>query len=180
MLEDLKSLQTDMTQQISLKTLPWYAAEKAEKGAFSTLLGLTITEDISNESITWSSMAVGDSCLFQLRGDDLIEAFPLGSAEQFLNRPVLLPSNSNLNDGVLRALDSAEGSARSGDDFFLMTDALAYWFLTGTGSSEKPWRTLYEFIRSDNDEDFEAWINEMRHEYKMRNDDVTLLHVAIK
>ncbi|HZS44220.1 MAG TPA: hypothetical protein VFC63_03910 [Blastocatellia bacterium] len=178
-IEDLMPLQESMVKQMSLEKLPWYAAEKGEKGAFSTLLGLTITEDKSKDLIGWSSMATGDSCLFHLRGEDLIVAFPLNSAEQFCNRPFLLASNPRFNGGLTEAIDCADGLAKSGDEFMLMTDALAHWFLHSAAKLESPWRILRDFVDSEDDEAFDAWIGRMRHDSLMRNDDVTFLHIEI-
>src|SRR5205809_470835 len=47
LIDILPGLQHIWLEQVSTKTLPWYAAEKVKDGAFSTLLGLTIVEDDS-------------------------------------------------------------------------------------------------------------------------------------
>src|SRR6266513_307758 len=72
-------------QEVAAKPLPWYAEEKMRSGAFSSLAGLTLHGPAAEETGdgaggAWESFAVGDSCLFQVRADELIVAFPLGSS----------------------------------------------------------------------------------------------------
>src|SRR5215510_11033783 len=93
----LASLQQDWKTAVSRKPLPWYAEEKLRQGAFSSLLGLTIRGGERIVPYQWDALAVGDSCLFQIRGDKVITQFPLACSEQFTNRPALLSSNPASN-----------------------------------------------------------------------------------
>ncbi len=51
-------------------------------------MGLTLADN------SWEAMAIGDSCLFQIRGDEVITSLPLASAGEFNNRPALMSTNS--------------------------------------------------------------------------------------
>src|SRR5262249_61659804 len=70
------------------KATAWYAERKAQDGAFSSLLGVTIDQD------RWRALAVGDSCLFVVRAGKIARAFPLERSEQFNNSPSLISSQA--------------------------------------------------------------------------------------
>ena len=68
--------------------IPWHGEAKARAGAFATLVGLTIGAAPNDPAaLRWRAMAVGDSCLFVVRGDDLAVSFPVDDAAQFDNNP---------------------------------------------------------------------------------------------
>src|SRR5579875_214087 len=70
----------------SRSEMPWYLEAGLTQGAFATFLGLVI------EACGWHAVAVGDSCLFQVRQDKLIRAFPMVRAADFSNAPWLVGS----------------------------------------------------------------------------------------
>jgi hypothetical protein len=165
--------------------LPWYGVEKARAGAFSALVGLTLVGGAAPPHASpaapspagarrWHALAVGDSCLFHVRDDTLLAAFPLQRAEQFSIRPVLLSSNPANNRRVWEAVWLGDGTWQPEDLFFLATDALAHWFLAQHEAGAKPWGTLGAL---QTDADFAACIAALRQERRLRNDDVTLLTV---
>ena len=90
----LQKIQKKWQQSIEMKesSLPWYALEKAQSGAFSSLVGLKIY----NQG-TWEAIAVGDSCLFQIRQNQLITKFPIENSKEFNNRPFLISSLNSKN-----------------------------------------------------------------------------------
>ncbi len=153
--EDLLPLQSQWTQAVETRDLPWYAIEQVRRGAFAALVGLTIAHD------TWTALAAGDSCLFHVRDGELLQAFPISDSEEFGNRPFLIGSRASCNPEWVH---TAEGTWQPGDTFLLMSDALA---------------ALY--LRENRVElgGFRAWVRRMRAERLMRNDDVSLLHLAI-
>lgn len=158
--------------------LPWYVEEKADRGAFATLLGLTLKDPAGNEAEgTWHALAVGDSCLFHLRGRHVLKSFPIEQQESFNNSPTLLSSNSGDDDVVLGSVRSMEGEWTGGDSFYLMTDALACWFLGQLRDGRVPWNRL-EAV-GEKDKRFETWITRLRATKLIRNDDVTLCRVEL-
>jgi len=54
---------------------------------------------------------------------------------------------------------------------------LAQWFLVESRAGRAPWRKLAEFVGEAPSQGFAAWLDEMRADRCMRNDDVTLLAI---
>lgn len=145
------------------KPLPWYAQEKLERGAFSSLMGLTVRADGN-----WRALCIGDSCLFHVRPHQTIRAFPYHHPEQFNNHPALISTQAD------SAIDPrvARGKWSQGDYFLLMTDALAHFFL-----SQRELRGQFADDALDQAR-FEALVANARGERLCRNDDVTLLKIT--
>lgn len=143
--------------------LPWYAQEKLERGAFSSLMGLTIRANGN-----WHALCVGDSCLFHIRPRQTIRAFPYHLPDQFNNHPALL--STRLDSSVESR--AARGKWKDGDYFLLMTDALAHFFLSERGMRGR--------LAADSMDQagFEQLVARARGEHVCRNDDVTLLKIV--
>ncbi len=164
--------------------MAWYAEEKARAGAFSSLLGLGFSDSLpeSDDSVSWQAVAVGDSCLFHL-SSGVMEAFPLTCSEDFNNRPYLLSTVSMNADECGDNFRKASGSCVDNDVFYLMTDALACWFLRRHEEGQHPDDQL---LKLDSQDGFQRLINKERDakdtEGKpyLRNDDVTLLRLVIR
>lgn len=180
---DFAPLQEAWAREVAAIPLPWYAEEKARSGAFAALLGLQIAAHAGDDGASggrWEALAVGDSCLFQVRGGRVILAWPVAAADDFTNRPTLLSSNPASNDDAVAAqLAPAGGDWLPGDTFYLLTDALACWFLIACEAGGHPWRDLDVIATADNASAFVRWIGELRAAQALRNDDVTLLRVAV-
>jgi hypothetical protein len=160
------------------RALPWYAEAKRDQGAFATFLGVILDLPTPVAPGRWRALAVGDSCLFLVRGGCLAASFPLGEAAAFHNQPPLL--GSRLLPGEPRAQPHQEkhGQWQTGDRFLMMTDALAQWFLSQHEAGRKPWEELLLLV--DAPETFPSWINQHREGGSLRNDDVTLLLVGME
>jgi len=171
---DLVPLQVRWTASVEQRDLPWYAVEQARRGAFAALVGLTLYD-----CGEWRAMAVGDSCMFQVRDGAVVAALPLADAEAFDNRPLLLGSRPAANAQLRTsgAIVSACGSWRAGDTFLLMSDALAATFLRQLHANESPALNVLAFER--NAGGFRRWIATLRAERLLRNDDVSLLWLAL-
>ena len=171
LIRNLPPLQKYWYAQIAKKPLPWYAQEKLQRGAFSTLLGFTLREN------HYEFIAMGDSCLFHIRGDKLENCFPLEHSEQFNNRPFLLSSVAAPNEDIAQHIVYKQALPwQSGDEFYLMTDALACWFLQAYEKKRKPWIRMRSFKASH----FETLIANLRNTKLLHNDDVTLLQIMTK
>ena len=96
-LNRLGVVQQQWSDSFAGQSLPWYGQEQFAKGAFATFLGVVLTSHNDGE-MTWGALAVGDTCLFHVRGDKLRYAFPLNRADQFGTSPRLIGSRSTLND----------------------------------------------------------------------------------
>lgn len=167
---------------VNRRPLPWFAEEKVRLGAFATLLGVQCgsSSSGSHESGQCSAIAIGDSCLFQVRNDALVSSFPLQHSTEFGNNPILLSSNPARNSQVWANVRLQSAEWKIGDAFFLATDALACWFLSEHERKERPWNILLGFTEDSNPyELFKAWADKLRLSSEMKNDDVTLLMLRV-
>ena len=156
--------------------IPWHGEAKARAGAFATLLGLTVEAAPDDpERLSWRALAVGDSCLFVVRGGRLSLSFPLDDAAQFDNNPALICSNPDNAGDLWEGVRKHGGECEAGDLFILATDALACWFLAQNAAGEKPWETLLALGPAE----WDAWVEEQRREGLMRNDDTTLVVIEV-
>ena len=162
----LPRLREEWRSAIGNQSLPWYAEQKLNEGAFAALLGLTLLDG------GWQSTSIGDSCLFQLRNNAVVTAFPMTSWQDFNNRPRLLSSNKGNWGEELGHLSHASGAWEDSDVFYLMTDAMACWFLRSVQEGRPPMEVL------DYMEQFDEWVESLR-DRGMRNDDVTLLRITV-
>ncbi|OLB38050.1 MAG: hypothetical protein AUH11_07740 [Acidobacteria bacterium 13_2_20CM_57_17] len=186
-LEWLSKLRRKWWSFVRKKPLPWYSEQKLESGTFAALVGLTLGwKSAESEKGDWHAEAIGDSCLFQLRGSHLLTKFPLLSSQDFTNSPALLSSKPG-NDSGVSAVVSATGEWQSGDHFYLMTDAVAAWFFRAHERNEAPWEVIRDL---DNERDhpvvaqsgmksFREWVDTARTQGLMRNDDVTIYRIEI-
>jgi len=157
------------------KPIYWFEEIALQKGAFSTILGLTLHDEEDIKSKYWVSIAIGDSCLFQIRDDKLINCFPIDKSHLLNNRPTLLASNMLYNNKIVDYLHFQRSEYQNGDHFYLMTDALSQWFLQEYETDSLPWNVLNDFS-VDNKKLFKKWIHKLRTEKAIRNDDVSMIH----
>jgi hypothetical protein len=154
--------------------LPWYLEERAREGAFATFLGVVVEDSV------WHAQAVGDSCLFQLRGGALLRAFPVQRADEFGGAPWLIGSRPSGAEVAGKRGQRAEGEWQAGDRLWLMTDALAQWFLRQAEDGGRPWEALTRVLaEAAPDAAFAAWVEGLRTANQLRNDDVTLAAVSL-
>jgi serine/threonine protein phosphatase PrpC len=163
------------SEEVTDLKLPWYAEMKRDEGAFATLLGLTVRPPTAERPGRWQAVAVGDTCLINVRDGQLIKAFPVRESSHFDSQPELIGSH----DGLAPVLKRAVGSLLPGDRLFLMSDALAQWFLRDQEGGGSPWDAAAPLLTiADPEEDFAIWVEELRSSDGLRDDDVTLLIIA--
>lgn len=168
-------------RKLNTKDLPWYAQEKLNSGAFSTLAGITfrLTDTLS---IEFDAIAIGDSCMFQIRDEKIAHFFPLASVEDFHNRPILISSNGAYNLHLKASVKNWSGTAQTGDSFWLMTDALACWTLTRYEEGTNVIKQIHGLASED---DFIRLVEAERKlvrrdgSFYLRNDDVTFIRVNL-
>lgn len=166
------------------KPVQWYEEPGLEAGAFAALLGFGLCPASGGRTAPvqpwkWTAFAVGDCFLAQVRGGECIRMFPFDESNALNNRPFLLSSNPARNDGIAGRFLFAQGETLAGDRFFLMTDALAGWFLREYEQGAAPWQQLASYRGPSAAHAFAGWIDALRAGHGLRNDDVTLLHFAI-
>lgn len=177
----MDELKSRWNESISQKSLPWYAEEKAESGAYAALVGLTLTEEADGEG-TWSSEALGDSCLFHVRDNRVTRMFPLKKSADFNSRPVLLSSNAGEDADTEKHWKKEEGKFKHGDKFYLLSDAIACWMM----KREEEDGDAASFLASLTSQELLTAFSELQRENiddegrpMMRNDDVTLMEILI-
>ncbi len=160
---------------IDIDSLPWHAQNKIlEQGSFATLLGL----EIDHEQKSFFAVAVGDSCLFWFDEDSGFHSFPQRSVDEFDSTPYLIATFKHKNEHLsetdkqhLRPLTLSQGKTT----FYLMTDAIAHWFMNKCAKGDPPHDTLLAMT----DEHFEVFISELREKQEIKNDDVTVVIMEV-
>jgi hypothetical protein len=150
----------------------WFVEAHERSGAFATFLGLVVEEE------RWHALAVGDSCLVHLRAGHLVQSFPLGRASDFNSTPALVGSRLAAEEIPVKQGMWREARWRAGDQLWLMTDALARWALTEEEHRRQPWRVLGHLLTRP-DAAFATWVERLRGEGTLRDDDVTLVAVSL-
>lgn len=160
----LTDLRTRWWNTVSGGSLPWFARTKLLEGSAATFLGLALDPE------RFHARAVGDSCLFHLRGDNLLSGGPLERSEQFTRSPPLVythPSRELLNDDVW----VSQGTYCRGDTFVLATDAAAKYLLRQYETNG----TMSSLLQSGNDSAvFRSRVCELRSTGQLDNDDTTV------
>ncbi len=154
------------------KPVQWFEEPGLRAGGFATLLCLEAREH--DAGVAWQATAAGDSCLFIVRDGKLDTAFPITRSREFNTRPSLLRSSNSLPSQSAE-IAVKNGEWRGTDDVYLMSDALAKWFLTEVEAGGRPWRQLDGISRERLDELVAA----LRRDKQMRNDDVTLVQLKL-
>ncbi len=159
--------------------IQWYEEPGLARGAHSTLLAAEFRCSPDGEDAYWAAAALGDSCLFQVRGGELLDAVPMYDSAGFGNQPALLSSSGTAAEVLGRHLSVKTGNLRPGDTCYLATDALSAWFLrmAETGESwREPWRPL-QLLDEGNQGEFRELIGKLRDDGAIRDDDTTLVRV---
>jgi hypothetical protein len=170
------------SRTLSGRPLKWYEERAIGSGAFATLLAADLTLPVSPASRSpdhdegcWYAVSIGDTCMFQIRDDNLIGAFPAIPSSEFGNNPALVGSNHSDREFLRAHTLVHSGSVVQGDDFFMCTDALALWFTEQVEHGCKPWTVLRDLQSIG----FPEWLADARRTGDLRNDDVTLIHVDV-
>lgn len=174
-LEESISKWRDFEFNLQLRNLPWFTKEKLSNGSAATFVGLSFAiPSESSEHIIWKALAYGDACLFIVQDDFLRLSFPIESSKDFSNAPRLL--RTNFIPGQDRYLVQS-GSSSCGDKCYLMSDALACWFLKSFEENSKPWEELNGI---SNVEDFQNFVYQKCFQNAMRNDDAMLIIIEFE
>jgi hypothetical protein len=165
---------------IDTSSLAWFQKAKLPQGAFSTLLYTRVCPLDETDAGHFGgyrllSFALGDSCLFQIRGGELVRSFPLETSAQFESDPLVLGSVDLKRDHLLKFAFLDE-MCYPGDELILCTDAVAEWAMRCYESSEPPgWADFWHM----SDDDWQSGVAWLRQERQMRIDDSTMLMVRV-
>jgi len=161
--------------------LPWYAEEKAKQGSYATFLRLDLWGDERHG--IWQVIGIGDTCFFHVRAHKLIKSFPIEQSHAFNNSPPLISSLPEKNAWIWNKnrIQSCKGSWQRGDHFFIMTDALAAWFLKNSESNADLPTLLIEagLEKSSKNGLFDYWVQSLIKNGLIHNDDTSLIWLTI-
>ena len=159
---------------VGTQPLPWYLEKKVKNGAHAAFMGLRLREG------RWRALAVGDSCIFHVRVDELLTVGPIDRAEHFNNSPVLISSKSRepfrRHAGHVAMM---HGDWEPGDVFYLATDAMAQWLLSEMEAGRPPWGPLRDLCADEDETLYSRLVGELRANQGLHNDDTTLLQVEV-
>jgi hypothetical protein len=161
------------------RPLQWFEQEVMGSGAYSTLVGVQL-DAIASGGAVFAAVAIGDSCLFHVRGGKVTTSFPLTAAAQFSSSPLLVASLPAANQRMGDGISHLKGEMAPGDALLLCTDALAAWILRETEAGRAPVPELLGLLAAEDREAFAAFLGRLRSEKLIRNDDVTLALVALE
>ena len=157
----------------------WWSAESERRGSFAAFVGIKVGLDEASGDVCWDALAVGDSCLIQVRphGSAIVLecAFPIDSADAFGGNPELVATAGAEGAGLLPVIRTASGNLRQGDVLLLMTDALAQWAITQDSLGQAPWTLLLGLTQPE----IGPLAIQERATGAMVDDDVSLVRVAL-
>ena len=169
----LEPAQTEWSEGVPWDRIPWHGEIKTRSGSLATLLGLTIEAPPDDpQTLYWRAAAVGDSCLFVIRRDEMVFTFPLDASARFNNRPDLISSNADNNIGIGERLHHQSGKCCPDDVFILASDDISRWMLQGSAANQKRWHSVLALSCG---QEAAAWVQEQRRLGSLRNDDSTLI-----
>jgi len=147
--------------------LPWYAQEKLSQGSSATFLGLRV----DHASGEFSAEAVGDTCLFHVRGPRLLCSYPLTDSRDFTNTPAQLSTTARRQPSPARLF----GHARPWDQLVLATDAMSK-FLLLVHERRRQFPALIDLVTGSH---FAEYVELHRSLQRLDNDDTTLCVVTV-
>ena len=175
--EWLEACQEEWNKVVPWDRIPWHGEAKSREGALATLLGITIgVPPDGHKGLWWRAAAVGDSCLFVIRDDEMAVSFPIEYASDFDNSPPLICSNPVNNGGLWGSSSRLSGNCVSGDLLILASDALSQWMLTRIADGGTPWQDLLDLYSRGQ---LVEWVDDARRQRLIRNDDTTLIIVQV-
>jgi hypothetical protein len=173
----LKEKRKRWAESIDVGGLAWFQRAKLPLGAFSTLLWIKLRKENEAAGAEYRLMAraIGDSCLFHVRGNECLRVFPIQDTAELERDPLAIGSVDLERDHLL-AFHVLDEPCRAEDLIVLCTDAVAEWALRETAAGQPlDWQRYWEMPQ-------EQWRKEviaLREQGKMRYDDTTLVLLRV-
>lgn len=166
--------QTTMTQP-----LPWYAIDNYKKGAFASFLAISLKTNLQRSYAYLKALSIGDCELLVYRKSQLILAFPICDSSRFGSNPSAISTVINNN----KNLETMKKSLKvfPGDQILLCTDALGQYLLSKAESGDSLEDSLDSHLLKNpvSSTVFERWVNTLRLEGRLKNDDSTLVLITL-
>jgi hypothetical protein len=162
----LNSAKSELDMEISkLNVNPIILDIAKEKGSATTFLGCKINKIKKHKKI--SIWAIGDTNIFQIRHNKIINLFPIKKLEDFSYKTFAI--SSFLKKQKVEFLYE-EWFVKQGDMILMATDAFSKWFLDSYTKGQKPWKKI---IR--NHSGLKLFIEKLRCNNKLEDDDTTFI-----
>ena len=129
----------------------------------------------------FEAVSIGDCTLFQIRNNEFLKSFPIEKYEEFGNTPALFSTNPKYQTNFEDTVKYLKVNVESGDLLILSSDAIAMWIFNRLNNGEKPWlnlEILLSCVKYVND--FTCWVYDKIREYKIKNDDISLILINIE
>jgi hypothetical protein len=159
--------------------IEWYEEDGLARGAYATIVGAHLLDGPTGRQGPLLISALGDACLFQIRDDALVTAFPIDDPGRFDTRPGLAPSRPLDPAKIGEHVVAVEAQWRQGDQLLLASDALAQWFLAQARAGGRPWHTLGDLGTDAEPGGFPRLVEGCRANGSLKNDDTTLLRIDL-
>ena len=160
------------------RELSWYAEEKRRAGSYAAFVGLRL--EAAGGCARWRAVALGDSCLVQRRGAEVLAALPVSAEADFGASPPLVPSSEGLREAALARLVEAGGAAEPGDTFLLMTDALAAWYFGALARRDPAAARFDSLLAASDNVALSDLVRRERAAARMRDDDVAAVRIVVR
>lgn len=152
----------------------WQGGSEIKNRGSATFLGLQLQNLKHFAKSQWQAVAVGDTCLFKLEQETgNLLTFPLTAAQEFKGTTFCfesLPEYSSFPPQF------TAGWYEHGDIFLLATDALSQWLLADYEAQREDWKKMFQLQQQY---DFECFINQLRQQKLIKNDDTTLVLITV-
>lgn len=169
----IQSAAMAFSAQHPLENLPWHAHHKGALGSHATFAGFAFDLD----RWTYRTYQMGDCCLLVSGKKTRIIPKSFGAPLQFTNQPKTVRSKHP--KAIPYAFQSRVRSLRSGSStVFLLTDALADALLLGTQANNAS--AIATLAALTGKEDFVTYVQDLRKNNRIRNDDTTLVIVELE
>jgi hypothetical protein len=159
------------------RKLSWYAEEKRRAGSYAAFVGLRL--EAAGKRMSWRAVALGDSCLVQRRGGEVVAAFPLDRHDAFTSTPPLVPSSEHSREAALARLVEREGGAEPGDTFLLMTDALSAWYFETSARRDPCAEQFDSLLAASENGSLSELVRRERAAARMKDDDVAAVRIEV-
>lgn len=164
----LNSAKSELDSEISkINVNPMILDVAKENGSAATFLGCKINKIKNHKKI--SIWAIGDTNIFQIRHNKIVNLFPIKKSEDFSYQTFAI--SSFLKKQNVEFLYD-EWIVKSGDIILMATDAFSKWFLDYYEKGQKPWKKIIK-----NHSKLKFFIENLRCNNKLENDDTTFILV---
>lgn len=160
------------------RKMSWYGEEKSRAGSFATFVAVEFEE--KEDKLNWRAIALGDACLVRCRDGRVCASFPIQDAAEFNTMPFLAPS-------CAKEFGLEQISARvriesaiivAGEVFYLLSDAIAAWFLKTNTENFSLAETFDELLRASKHDELTQFLRAEKLAGHLKDDDIGIIRIS--